>query len=95
MCQQSPRDVTVALQSSVEIEFGRRYQMKFVPTGLVSRLIIRMMHFCQVETYWQNGTALLYFFSATVRYSWSASSSSRPFVNYSIASRRGLIHLQE
>jgi small GTP-binding protein len=36
-------------------QYGRRYTFSFIPQGFFSRLMVRLLHFCETNVYWRNG----------------------------------------
>jgi leucine-rich repeat kinase 2 len=43
------------LAEETNVQFDRIYQFDFVPPGLVSRLIVRLLHSSEGKRYWRNG----------------------------------------
>lgn len=36
-------------------QYGRRFSFSFIPQGFFSRLMVRLLHFCETNIYWRNG----------------------------------------
>ncbi|GAM26449.1 hypothetical protein SAMD00019534_096240 [Acytostelium subglobosum LB1] len=52
-----PQDIKTSLIRQLPTQYGRIYQMDFIPSGLFSRLMVRMLYITQAQPklYWRDG----------------------------------------